>query len=680
MRAPSRRLVLPLVALLASGCGLLIEPDFPYDPTPDAGLDAAIEAATVDRVPATDVAPDAPGDAPTDLPTDAPVDVALDASTDVPDVVDASTDAPDAPDAPDVVDAPDVFDAPDVRDVPDAPDVFDAPDARDAPDVRDVLDVPDAPDVRDAPDAPDAPLCSPAVPVLRGPLSGSVVRSVRPTFLFNAGRCATTLLIGTTRGFSDGAALHTLTAPAGVTSFQSSALSPGETYFWRVRTRDPGGVTIANSVVNEFRVAPQPLVVLTSATGVYGTLIDGDGDGVSDLAVGVTGQESPDDGTGPTGRVVVLRGRPGFGDPALSTPITLSPPAGTDNASRVTFGARVTGTGDVDGDGYPDLLVATRGPTAFVYFGGPSSFTPTRVAPLGVGMPTPRTPYPPVAGVGDFDGDGRGDLVVGAPRADHPSGGTVTLFPGGPTFVGQALMPPSGSEAFYWGFAVAPAGDVDADGFGDFAVGCPVNPTRPVASGRVVIARSAVPSLVVATGNAANPVAAEFGSIVASAGDFDSDGRGNVAVMQPLRPSLWWVDPSDAPPVATPLEAAPATAPMNLQVTPVGDVDGDGRDDLVRWAPGFGAPTLRSGVLDLLPLTLSVPALDGATVVAVAGVGDLDDDGRDDVAVTWRRGANAPFVTVLQVVNPLLVRTVRLVATFAPTAETRFGVALGTAY
>jgi hypothetical protein len=85
-------------------------------------------------------------------------------------------------------------------------------------------------------------------------------------------------------------------------------------------------------------------------------------------------------------------------------------------------------------------------------------------------------------------------------------------------------------------------------------------------------------------------------------------------------------------------------------------------------------------VLGPLPLTLSGPAHNDATVVAVAGVGDLDADGRDDVAVTWRRGANAPFVTVLQVVTPLFVRTVRLVATFAPTAETRFGVALGTSY
>nr|MBK7068622.1 hypothetical protein [Deltaproteobacteria bacterium] len=52
MRLPSRSSMLPLVALLGSGCGLLIEPEIPYDAstaTVDAGADAPVDVPSQDR-------------------------------------------------------------------------------------------------------------------------------------------------------------------------------------------------------------------------------------------------------------------------------------------------------------------------------------------------------------------------------------------------------------------------------------------------------------------------------------------------------------------------------------------------------------------------------------------------------------------------------------------------------
>nr|MBK7069483.1 FG-GAP repeat protein [Deltaproteobacteria bacterium] len=105
-------------------------------------------------------------------------------------------------------------------------------------------------------------------------------------------------------------------------------------------------------------------------------------------------------------------------------------------------------------------------------------------------------------------------------------------------------------------------------------------------------------------------------------------------------------------------------------------------DDLVRWSHGGTAASVRSGLNPATPLALSALSSLGATVRAVAGVGDLDGDGRDDIAVSWRGRLGNQFVTVFQVL-PALVGSgerVELLASFDVLTEARFGEALGTAF
>ena len=107
----------------------------------------------------------------------------------------------------------------------------------------------------------------------------------------------------------------------------------------------------------------------------------------------------------------------------------------------------------------------------------------------------------------------------------------------------------------------------------------------------------------------------------------------------------------------------------------------------MRWSPGSSAVVVRTGSLGLLAFPLTDPTVTDALPLAVAGVGDLDNDGTDEVAVTWRRpsagGVSPPLlVTVFRVVPGLLPGTseARVLVTFTSPGDVRFGAALGTVF
>ena len=79
-----------------------------------------------------------------------------------------------------------------------------------------------------------------------------------------------------------------------------------------------------------------------------------------------------------------------------------------------------------------------------------------------------------MAGVGDFDGDGRDDFAVGAKEAHltGPSAGNVRVFSGRD---GALLFERdgAGATAGRYGYAICALGDLDADGYADFAVSAP---------------------------------------------------------------------------------------------------------------------------------------------------------------------------------------------------------------
>jgi hypothetical protein len=167
---------------------------------------------------------------------------------------------------------------------------------------------------------------------------------------------------------------------------------------------------------------------------------DVNGDGYADLAVGASSQT-----------FVYLGGAGGL----ATTPATTLPGAGSDSLRGVAS------AGDVNGDGFADVVVGVmRASQAFVYLGSAGGLATTPATSLS----GPLFFGGMVEGAGDVNGDGYADVVVGSQAAQ------AFMYMGSAR--GLSTLPAttlSGAGSF--GLTVAIAGDVNGDGYADIAVG-----------------------------------------------------------------------------------------------------------------------------------------------------------------------------------------------------------------
>lgn len=146
------------------------------------------------------------------------------------------------------------------------------------------------------------------------------------------------------------------------------------------------------------------------------------------------------------------------------------------------FGERVA-AGDVNGDGYPDLIVSAGGyrkngsryGAVYLFHGGPAGLN---AEPASVLIPDKSGTFfgESVAGAGDLNGDGYDDLVVGAfnYQGNYLQQGAAYVYFGSKTGIrDQALQLgyEDGQEFGKLGTSVAGAGDVNKDGYADIIVG-----------------------------------------------------------------------------------------------------------------------------------------------------------------------------------------------------------------
>jgi len=221
----------------------------------------------------------------------------------------------------------------------------------------------------------------------------------------------------------------------------------------------------------------------TAVTGVT----DFDGDGRGELAFGhelyqeTGGNEYPFNG-----KVALFRGLPGMPAEALASDADLT---FTAPATAGQLGYALDGRGDITGDGLGDLLVGA--PEVNAGRGLLHVLTGATLAGLAAGEHEIDTLSVQVGGdeygmnlaaavrhLGDIDGDGLGDLALGAPDGDltWEDGGVVVVLAGAAEI--DAGTPPVplatfGSEwdDFRFGGHLANAGDLDGDGLGDLLVG-----------------------------------------------------------------------------------------------------------------------------------------------------------------------------------------------------------------
>ncbi len=384
---------------------------------------------------------------------------------------------------------------------------------------------------------------------------------------------------------------------------------------------------------------------LAGGTGYFGTSVAGagdvDGDGYDDVIVGAYGLGSS------VGRAYIYAGGP---DGLSTTARSMLDGAAT--GSR--FGFSVAGAGDVDGDGYDDVIVgawyySSETGQAFVYHGGPDGVENSAATIITGPASTSYLGYS-VAGAGDVDGDGYDDVIIGAPQASSRVG-RVYLHHGSAAGVSESadttLSGPSSNSNF--GASVAGAGDVNGDGYDDVIVGANAVSSS---TGQATIYHGSARgvSTTAATTLSGPSSSASFGVSVASAGDVDGDGYDDVIVGASGVSSSTgraYVHHGGSSGVSTTVTSTlvgfSSSNYFGFSVTSLGDVSGDGYDDVAVGSYGYSSSTGRvsifhgsaSGVNSVAAATLAGTS-SSAFGYSVAGAGDVDGDGSPDLVV----GAN----------------------------------------
>jgi FG-GAP repeat protein/VCBS repeat protein len=515
-------------------------------------------------------------------------------------------------------------------------------------------DANDASADRSAPvDATDAAVAAPR-PI--APLSTSRVTSRKPTLSWALPNGVTSATVDLC---SDRACKMPIGTPTHVTgtSYAPTVALPVGVVFWRLH---PSTSTTVTSPTWEFTVGARSAAVDTS----WGTTLDVNGDGYADVVVGAPNR-STDAGMN-SGSVSLYLG----GSSGLST-VPTTTLVGSSGASG-NFGWHAASAGDVNGDGYADLVVGAPASmgyagSVYIYLGGPSGLAATPAATL----------YGPdgangffgisVASAGDLDGDGYADIVVGAEGASSNTGKVYT-YRGSATGIADKASPtgfldgPATSASF--GISVAGAGDVNGDGYGDIVVG---------AYGVAMYAGRAYVFLGSKTGIVAKASSilispggpnGQFGLSVAGAGDVNGDGYADIVVGASLVPpsdtgnayvylgsatGLNYEDGGAAPPATTLVGPNGLDGYFGFSVAGAGDVNGDGYADLVVGSPsdGFSSPGACNVYLG------GTKGIDGSTSIllanpvspiqnfgwAVASAGDVTGNGYDAIVI------GAPQVT-----------------------------------
>lgn len=369
---------------------------------------------------------------------------------------------------------------------------------------------------------------------------------------------------------------------------------------------------------------------------------DVNGDGFADIIAGAPFYSTF------TGRAYIY-----YGGSSMDTTVDITL-TGTSNSS---FGSRLSSAGDINGDGYADVLVGSYGYSgdtgrAYVYYGATSMDTTEDITITG----TATSRLGSAVEVGDLNSDGLNELIIGAESVSTFTGSTY-IYHQSYTANGTSDKNVTGAATSnFLGREIANVGDVNNDGYEDILVGAYGNSTS-TGIAYLYMGGSTISTTPTATftGGASND---RFGEGVGGGGDVNGDGYDDIIIGAPGynpgaaaetgRAYIFYGSSTISGTIAAStanviITGNAASQRVGFHVTTNGDVNGDGNDDALIAADGYSSDTGRVYYFSGRDLTSSMTVANAtATFTGIAtndamgasiAMADINYDGKADVFI-----------------------------------------------
>jgi PKD repeat protein len=244
----------------------------------------------------------------------------------------------------------------------------------------------------------------------------------------------------------------------------------------------------------------------------------------------------------------------------------------------------------------------------------------------------------------DVNGDGYSDYIIGEPNSGTHYDGQAIVYSG---YNGSVIWTKSAENSEnYFGGSVNDAGDINKDGYADFIIGAEGYPTGFAYQGKVYVYSGATGNeLYSKTGEASFQ---NFGDSVAGAGDVNGDGYPDFVVGAPGYPDYtsgskngkFYIYSGSNGDLLYSAQGGGTDDARGASVARVGDIDGDGRDEIIVGAPGAYSGQGRAyiyrynGSVYYIYRYVNPPdTYNDRFGTVVSGCGDVNNDGYPDYIV-----------------------------------------------